>query len=91
MVGRSFENEIEIRADIMLRISHARYLNIYGYHFRVFNVFFHRITLVLLNPQLFIFENTVDPEQLASDGGKYKKNIYSAGKGLSNMPILGSI
>ena len=34
---------------------------------RVLNVFFHRITLVLLNPQLSIFENTVDPEQLASD------------------------
>ena len=33
----------------------------------VFNVFFHRITLVLLNLQLSIFENTVDPEQLASD------------------------
>ena len=30
----------------------------------VFNAFFHRITLVLLNPQLSIikFENTVDPE-----------------------------
>ena len=35
--------------------------------FRVFNVFFQRITLVLLTPQLSIFENTVDPEQLASD------------------------
>ena len=34
---------------------------------RVFNAFFHRITLVLLNPQLSIFENTVDPEQLACD------------------------
>ena len=34
---------------------------------RVFNVFFHRITLVLLNPQLTIFENTVGQEQLASD------------------------
>ena len=32
----------------------------------VFNVFFYRIALVLLNPQLSIFENTVDPEQLAS-------------------------
>ena len=35
---------------------------------RGFNeVFYHRITLVLLNLQLSIFENTVDPEQLASD------------------------
>ena len=34
---------------------------------RFFNVFCQRITLVLLNPQVSIFENTVDPEQLASD------------------------
>ena len=51
----------------MLRISHAKYLNIYDYHFDSFNVFVYKITLVLLNPQLSIFENTVDPEQLASD------------------------
>ena len=33
----------------------------------IFNAFFHRITLALLNPQLYIFENTIDLEQLASD------------------------
>ena len=30
---------------------------------KILNVFFHRINLVLLNLQLSIFENTVDPEQ----------------------------
>ena len=58
---------MDTRAFIMLRISHAKYLNIYDYHFDSFNVFVYKITLVLLNPQLSIFENTVDPEQLASD------------------------
>ena len=34
---------------------------------RVLMVYFHRTTHVLLNPQVTIFENTVDLEQLASD------------------------
>ena len=32
-----------------------------------YNDFFSISTLVLLNPDLSIFENTVDPDQLASD------------------------
>ena len=61
-------HKTHIQVYIMLRISHAKYLIfIIIIILRGFNVFFYRISMVLLNLQLSIFENTVDPEKLASD------------------------
>ena len=53
--------------NIMLRISHANIEIFMIIILMGFHVFFHIITLVLLNPQFSIFENTVGTEQLASD------------------------